>query len=251
MVEIITTLLKPFITKGAKIAWENREHLKTYYKTKVGKFKNVNVRFSISYLFRIQIPNTNKYLLVLNRRITNQLQPVGGVYKRYGDNSLFNKWGYKPDNSINGLNTDEKSESDLRLMVQGKYVLEVLNWFESKSERVTSPDREFREELLDTKILSSKVFNQIKYKHIRRFSKNLIWSDFFKCYEVLLYVVFDLIPDEKQKLALIKLSKQKNNLEKGFVIVSCDDIEQLRLVEKDKQIARIGHHTKLIINQKF
>lgn len=49
-------------------------------------------------MFFWEIPNTNKYLLVLNRRIENQLQPVGGAYKRFGDDSLFNKWGYKPDN---------------------------------------------------------------------------------------------------------------------------------------------------------
>jgi hypothetical protein len=34
-------------------------------------------------------------------------------------------------------------------------------------------------------------------------------------------------------------------------IVSCDDIEQLRLVENDIQIARIGQHTKLLVNKDF
>lgn len=251
MTGIITTLLKPLITKGATIVWENKNHLLTFYKTKYGSYKNIDIRFSISYLFKIQIPNSNKYLLVLNRRIQNQLQPVGGSYKKYGDDSLFNKWGYKPDNKRNGLNVDEKSESDLRFMIKGKHTLEVMNWFESMQERETDPYREFKEELLDTQILNQELFQNIKHKHIRRFSKNLVWSDFFRCYEVLIYDVFELIPDKKQKDFLIELSKTETDLNKGFAIVDCDDIEELKLMKDDKQIARIGQHTKLIINKTF
>jgi hypothetical protein len=251
MAELLTTLLKPILSKGAKIVWENRNNLTTYFKTKIGSYKNKDIRFSISYLFKIQIPNTNKYLLVKNRRIENQLQPVGGAYKRYGDDSLFNKWEYKPDNNKNGLNVDEKSSSDLRFMVKGKYTIEVMNWFESMQEREINPNREFREELLDTNILDTNIFQNINYKHIRRFSKNLVWSDFFSCYEILIFDVFELIPNEEQKLALIELGKTGSNLNKDYAIVDCDNIEQLRYMENEKQVARIGQHTKLIINKKF
>ena len=55
----------------------------------------------------------------------------------------------------------------------------------------------------------------IKYKHLRRFSKNLVWSNYFSCYEVLIYDIFELIPNENQKQALTKLHDKKNNLEKG------------------------------------
>lgn len=251
MAELLTTLLKPILSKGATIVWENRNNLTTYFKTKIGSYKNKDIRFSISYLFKIQIPNTNKYLLVKNRRIENQLQPVGGAYKRYGDDSLFNKWEYKPDNNKNGLNVDEKSSSDLRFMVKGKYTIEVMNWFESMQEREINPNREFREELLDTNILDTNIFQNINYKHIRRFSKNLVWSDFFSCYEILIFDVFELIPNEEQKLALIELGKTGSNLNKDYAIVDCDNIEQLRYMENEKQVARIGQHTKLIVNKKF
>lgn len=250
MTGIFTTLFKPLLTKGVTIAWENRQHLITFFKTKTS-FKNKDIRFSISYLFKIQIPNSNKYLLVLNRRIDNQLQPVGGAYKRYGDDSLFNKWGYKPDNKNNGLSVDNKSTSDLRFMIKGRYVLDVIKWFESMQERETDPKRELKEELLNTGILKKEIFEEITHKHIRRFSKNLVWSDFFKCYEVLVYDVFELKPNEVQSQALIELSKQQTDLKKGFAIVECDDIEQLRFMQEDKQIARIGQHTKLIINKTF
>lgn len=246
---MLSLLIKPLITKGASVAWENRKHLKVYFKTRIGKYKNMDIRFSMSGLYKIQIPDSNKYLLVLNRRINNQLQPVGGAYKRYGDDSLFNKWGYKPDNSRNGLDVDDTSFSDLRFTAQGKNVIEILNWFESKKERETEPRREFKEELLDTGILDPKIFQHFDHKHIRRFSKNLVWSDYFSCYEILIYDVFELLPNEEQKKALIALSKEETDLSKGYAIVSCDDIEQLRLMNENKQIARIGQHTKLLINK--
>lgn len=251
IITAIASLTKPFFIKGATVAWENRKQMSLFLKTKFGKYKNQHIRFSISGLYKIQIPNSNKYLLVLNRRIHNQLQPVGGAYKRFGDDSMFNKWGFKPDNSKNGLDVDDKSYFDLRFMVKGKNVIEVLNWFDSGAERESDPRREFIEELIDTKILDSKVFQKINHKHVRRYSKNLCWSDYFSCYEILVYDIFELIPNEEQKLALIALSNQETDLTKGFAIVNCDDIEQLRLVENNKQIVRIGQHTKLLINKDF
>lgn len=246
---IITALARPILTKSASIAWENRNHLSLYARTKFGNYKNQNVRFSLSGLYKIQIPESNKYLLVLNRRIKNQLQPVGGVYKRYGDDSLFNKWGYKPDNSRNGLDVDKLSNGDLRFMVKGKYAVEVLNWFESQKERETEPKREFKEELLDTKILNHEVFSHFNHKHIRRYSTNIQWSDFFGCFEILVYDVFELLPSQKQKTALVQLAEGGSNLSMGYAIVNCDDIEQLKLMENGRQIARIGKHAHLLINK--
>lgn len=247
----ILSLMKPLIFKGAAVAWENRNHLSLFFKTKYGKYKNQDIRFSLSGLFKIQIPSTNKYLLVLNRRIANQLQPVGGAYKRFGDESLFNKWGYRPDNSKNGLDVDEKSSQDLRFIVKGKHAIDVLNWFAKGSEREKDARREFNEELIDTSILDGAVFRDFDARHIRRFSKSLQWSDYFSCYEILTYDIFELIPNEEQKEALVELAQQGCDLAKGYAIVSCDDIEQLRFMQDDKQIARIGHHAKLIINQSF
>lgn len=246
---LITALIRAVFTKGVSIAWENRNLLSFYTKTKFGKYKDKYIRISLSGLYKIQIPESNKYLLVLNRRIENQLQPVGGVYKRFGDDSLFNKWGYKPDNSRNGLDVDKLSNHDLRFMVKGKYVVEVLNWFESQKEREVDPKREFNEELLDTKILSQELFSHFNHKHVRRYSTDIQWSDSFGCYEILVYDVFELLPDDKQKMALIQLAEEGSNLNMGYAIVNCDDIEHLRLMENGRQIARIGKHTQLLINK--
>lgn len=247
-------ITKPFLSKGANVLWENRDHLSLFLKTKFGKYKNLNIRFSMSGLFKIQIPETNKYLLVFNRRIENQLQPVGGVFKRYGDEKLFNKWGYCSDTSRNGLDVDEKSSKDLRFQVKGKHVVDVLLWFdEIDSDRESDPKREFKEELLDTGILSKETFDDIHCRRIRRYSKNLSWSNHFSCYEVLVYDVFELLPNDSQKLELLKLANEpvKESLSMGYAVVSCDDIYQLRFLQNGKQIARIGEHSKLLINQSF
>lgn len=251
MVEALLGFAKPMLIKGASVVWENRDFLKLFYRTKYGDFKDKEIRFSISGLYKIQIPDSNKYLLVFNRRINGQLQPVGGVYKRFGDDSLFNKWLFRPDNGKNGLDVDNISSSDLRFMVKGKNVIEVLRWFESGKERETDPRREFIEELIETRILDSKIFQNINHKHIRRYSKNLTWSDYFGCYEILIYDIFELLPNEEQKKALRELSEQGNNFSKDYAIVNCDDIEQLRLLDNGHQVARIGQHTKLIINKNF
>lgn len=245
-------ILKPLVSKGISTLWENKSTLKLFFYTKfplISKYRKESIRFSISYLFRIKIPNTNSYLLVLNRRINNQLQPVGGVYKKYGDNKLFEKWEYVPDNKKNGLGIDHESDNDLRFRVRGKYIIDVIEWFESGKEREISANREFYEELVKPKILSEKNFNQIYYKHIRRVSKNLKYSEHHKCYEILIYDIIELLPTQEQSEELIKLAASNNDLENGYAIVDCDDIEQLRYMENGKQKARIGEHTKLIINQ--
>lgn len=248
MVEILITILKTLFTKGVTILWENKNNLSLYMKTLFWNYRNKEIRFSISYLFRIKIPNTNSYLLVLNRRIDNQLQPVGGVYKRYGDDKLFEKWDYMPDNKRNGLDVDDESFSDLRFKVKGKHVIDVIKWFEEGKEREISAEREFFEELIKPKILDAQIFSQIKYKHLKRISKNLKWSEHFSCYEVLIYDIMELLPTEQQNEELKKLSRD-TDLKKGYAIVDFDDIEQLRLVRNGKQIARIGEHTKLTINK--
>jgi len=249
MGEILIAVLKSFCAKGISQLWENKKDVSLYLKTLFGKYRNKEIRFSISYLFRLKIPHTNSYLLVLNRRIENQLQPVGGVYKRYGDDRLFEKWNFTPDNYRNGLGTDEESYNDLRFTVKGKYVIDVIKWFEESKEREFSCEREFFEELIKPKIVDEDIFKQIKYKHVKRISKNLQWSEHHQCHEILIYDVVELIPTTKQQEFLIELGKSKNDLKKGFVIAECDDIEQLRYMEDGKQIARIGTHTKFIINK--
>lgn len=248
---MLEELLKNIFTKSVERLWENKDLVLLYLKTIVGKYRNKEIRFSISYLYRIIIPNTDKYLLVRSSRIPNQLQPVGGVYKRYGDDKLFEEWDYKRDNNDNGVGIDEKSNYDLRFRIKGKNVIKVIKWFEEAKEREISANREFIEELLETKILSHKKFRSIDYKLIKRYAKHLKYSKYHKCYEVLIYDVVELIPNKDQEKALKELAKIPNDISKGYAIVSSEDICRLRYYENDVQVAKIGQHTKLLINKKF
>lgn len=243
-------LSEHFFTKGIDSLWENKERLSLFRKILLPKYRKQKIRFSISYLFRIKVPSTNSYLLVMNRKIPNQLQPVGGAYKRYGDDSLFESWGYQPDKKSNGLGTDSISENDLRFFVSGKNVIKVIKWFESGKERECSGNREFTEELIDTKILDKTTFEKIFYKHLSRHSSHLRWSDYHKCYEVLIYDIFELLPTNQQKEALVELARVPMDISKGYAIVECEEIEQLRLLSNGTQIAKIGEHTRFIINDK-
>lgn len=244
------SVLESVCTKGIENLWINKNQLSLYCKTLFGKHKNAQVRFSISYLFRIKIPKTNSYLLVLNRRISNQLQPVGGAYKRYGDDKLFESWGYQPDKKSNGLGLDSVSENDLRFFVKGRYVINVIKWFETGRERECNANREFIEELIETRILDKNLFDKIQYKQIKREATHLKWSEFHKCFEILIYDIFELMPSTEQKDFLIKLAAEDFDLTKGYAIVECEEIEQQRLVKGGVQVAKIGQHSKLIINDK-
>lgn len=249
MNELAFALLKPAASKAIGTMWENKDSLLLYFKTNLGKYKKMDIRFSISYLFRIRVPETENYLLVFNRRIANQLQPVGGVYKRHGDDSLFEKWGYKPDSKKKGLGADEISDKDLRFRIKGKHVIDVIKWFEEGKEREVSGDREFIEELIEPKILDDKIFRKINYRHLKRVSKNLQWSDHHQCFEVLIYDILELLPTTDQVKYLKDLHSKGRDLTKGYVFAEHDEIEQLRIMEADKQVAKIGAQTKLIINE--
>jgi len=248
---MIEILLKKIFSKGIETLWENKNLVLLYLKTIFGKYRNKEIRFSISYLYRITIPNTDKYLLVKSSRIPNQLQPVGGAYKRYGDDKLFEDWDFQKDNNDNGIGIDEKSDKDLRFRVKGKNVIKVIKWFEEGKEREVSANREFIEELISTKILSGETFRNIDYKLIKRFAKHLKYSKYHKCYEVLIYDIVELIPNDKQKRELKNLAQIPNNINEGYAIVSSEDIDRLRYFENDIQLAKIGEHTKLLINKTF
>ncbi len=251
MGQIIIALLKQVFSKGVSKLWDNKDVAWLYIRTLFWTYRSKQIRFSLSYLFRIKIPGTNSYLLVLNRRIANQLQPVGGVYKRYGDDKLFESWSFVPDSQANGLGVDHTSDCDLRFRVKGKYTVDVVKWFEEAKEREVSGEREFCEELLETGILDREVFKSIRYKHVRRHSRHLKWSEFHQCYEVLIYDVYELLPSDKQREALTVLAAHPLDLSRGFAIAECEQIEQCRFHRDGAQSAKIGQHTKLIINQSF
>ncbi len=109
----------------------------------------------------IQIIIGDEYLLVYNSK-RNQYQPVGGVYKY--NNSKMKDFFQSITIYRDTISDVENGENDLRLFIQNRlYLKKFISWFLSDQNRESDPWREFQEELISTKILSSSNFNYIDY----------------------------------------------------------------------------------------
>jgi hypothetical protein len=108
------------------------------------------VRFSISYLLRIEVGG--ELLLIRGKRFPEQFQPVGGVYKlKPGGLQDVQKMGVRADNAIA---LDVVSSGDLRVRVPALSVPRFIAWFESGKGREIDPHREIYEELIEPGYLS-------------------------------------------------------------------------------------------------
>jgi NTE family protein len=158
------------------------------------------VRVSISGLFRIKIDG--KYLLVLGNRIP-QFQPVGGVLKRLPKATYkLSELGVLDDDK---LPIDNASRGDLRVRVPLKHLPQFLEWYRTSSGRETTPDREFREELLETSLLPSDKFKYIFHEHVRTHVSGIGWSPHFNSHEVLIAEIYELNATPEQEELLIDL----------------------------------------------
>ncbi len=241
---------KVIVKKAADALLTKKESLMIRFKSNFTQIKNQDVRFSISYLIRIKIPGTSKFLLVRGHRIKDQLQPVGGVYKKINGFSEFEKWGYKEDCGAKGIKSDDISKDDLRFRVKGKYALEVIKWFESRKDRETTYDREFNEELIEDHGFDKDIFYSKSFREVQKTMKVFGYSTFHQCYEVLIYDIVEFLPTLEQEVVLKKLLKNPRELGSDFMVVDISEIERLLVIENEEQIAKIGEHTKYLINEK-
>ncbi|WP_314242912.1 hypothetical protein [Empedobacter tilapiae] len=241
---------KVIVKKAADALLTKKESLMIRFKSNFTQIKNQDVRFSISYLIRIKIPGTSKFLLVRGHRIKDQLQPVGGVYKKINGFSEFEKWGYKEDCGAKGIKSDDISKDDLRFRVKGKYALDVIKWFESRKDRETTYDREFNEELIEDHGFDKDIFYSKSFREVQKTMKVFGFSTFHQCYEVLIYDIVEFLPTPEQEVELKRLLKNPRKLGSDFMVVDISEIERLLVIENEEQIAKIGEHTKYLINEK-
>src|SRR5690606_3740824 len=212
---------KVIVKKATETLLDKKDNLYTYLQSNFTKIKDEDVRFSISYLIRIKIPDSSKYLLVRGHRIPDQFQPVGGVYKKSNGFSEFEKWGYKEDSASKGVKSDSISKDDLRFRIKGKHTLDVIKWFESRKNRETTYHREFAEELIidhgfDTSIYSAEKLN---FREVQQVMKVFNYSTFHSCYEVLIYDIVELIPTPEQGEELKKLLNEPRSRENDLMVV--------------------------------
>jgi hypothetical protein len=210
-------------------------------------FRNKDVRFSISYIFRIKVKD--KFLLVKNRK-GGYFQPVGGAYKTLpGIETIFKKYKVQPDNRFETSHGIAKN--DLRFRVKGKNVMNIINWFESRENREISQWREFCEELLTTNIITDKhAFRYIDYEYSATLQTPMKKAKKLDCQEILIFEIFDLIPNDEQKIELERLLLVGDTEEVKFA----DEIliKKLGFDERTKEtIYEIGAQTKWTLLEKW
>ena len=76
------------------------------------------------------------------------------------------------------------------------------------------------------------------------------YSTFHQCYEVLIYDIVEFLPTSEQEVELKNLLKNPRKLGNHFMVVDISEIERLLVIEHEEQIAKIGEHTKYLINEK-
>lgn len=206
-----------------------------------------DVRFSISYIFRIKV--RDKYLLVKNRK-ANYYQPVGGAYKTLpGAEKIFEKYKIQPDNRFETSHGIAKN--DLRFRVKGKYVMDIIRWFNSREDREISQWREFCEELLTSGIITKKYeFRYIDYKYVGTLQTPMKKARKLDCQEILIYEIYDLIPSNEQKNELEKMLNAGDTEHVKFASELL--IKKLGFDENIKEIIyEIGTHTKWALLEKW
>lgn len=136
----------------------NRKYIKIWI---MKNFKSKKIRISAAYLFRIVIDN--KYLLVKNPKISNQYQPIGGVYKYFSSFSkIYNE--YEITTEKNSLFFEE---GDLRVYVKNNNVVKFIKWFKKGENREINVIREFVEEVVEKGILTLNSINEIEIEFIK------------------------------------------------------------------------------------
>ena len=161
------------------------------------KFRKKEIRLSFSYLFKIEVDG--KYLLVKGNRLKKQYQPVGGVYKYYDEaKPTLESFKFRPD--IKMGNTSDTD--DLRIFIEGKYLLLFMEWFKSMKNREYDPIREFKEELIASKLLPESAFSKFEYRKIYTHDKGVEYSTFMQCDEIVYADIFEIKLSDSQKAAI-------------------------------------------------
>ncbi|MCT4583110.1 MAG: hypothetical protein N4A35_16990 [Flavobacteriales bacterium] len=238
---IIGTLI-PFIYESI----QNRKRIKLALHCKYLALKKQNIRFSMSYLYRIKIED--KYLLVKNSNF-GHFQLVGGKYKRLKESQSFLKSEFK---AMDDLKLPNKGlmKDDFAIFIPASKAINFLDWFNKKKDREISHWREFYEELIKTKILSQTNFPYVNYNYVGTVTTPIKRTSGWDCFEILQYDILDLIPTKEQEIELITLLENQDSSEYKWA-----DDELIKNLGHDnhqkKKLYQIGEHTKWALNMKW
>ena len=228
--------------QAAKLGWSKRRVLGCWWHS-VWRGRET-VRVSCAQLIRIR--QGNMFLLVPSSRIEYQMQPPGGVLRALRDGLVFLE-------SINSHQGDDyavskKDEGDLRIHIPAKNLVKFLRWYASGKGRETSPEREFREELLDSQILNPTLFGS---PALQRYATKITGPQFsrhFGCWEVLIHEFYSLDVSEGEADALRGMQGSENcagavGTDAKFAWFTPQEIGSGgRLPNSESQRWRVGEH---------
>lgn len=236
----------PTLWKSIQDIADNTKWKTSQRRLERGRFINDNtiVRISFAYLYRIRVGN--QYLLVRNTRNTGKYQPVGGVYKMYGDekNELKNLFHLMDDNKIP---IDNSSRDDYRLRMQNKHLRKFIRRFDKQAnrERIDNISREFKEETIDTNILN---WEKVTYRFCGRYITELRFEEHFQVYELQLFDIAELIPTPEQERELRHLAECDSE---NYRFATAEEIRSRGMnITEEKLQEWIGSHTKYILQEK-
>lgn len=217
---------------------KHADYLKFFFKLFLIRLKSLPLRISFASLIRIKIDD--KYVLIKSRRFSDLWQPVGGVYKFF-DSNIRIDFGLQDDNGL----FKESDPNELRLSFPPDKIYRVfdfMKWFDSRRGREISPDREFREELLDQNILNADLFKEVHFEFIQRHFQ-LALSGKFKLWELMAFEIFELKLSDLQKNQIKDVLKTDR---KDVILLTKNEIDHDGF-KLDGNDFRIGGQTKYIL----
>ena len=191
----------------------NRKRLWMSIFSKYLALRGKNIRFSMSYLYRINVED--KYLLVKNNNY-GHFQLVGGKYKILEDTRSKLKTDFDAMDDPKLPNSGVMKD-DFALFIPANNAMKFLDWFNEGIDREVSHWREFYEELIvgdDKGFLSKNNFPYVNYNYrgkvLTPIKRTPGWED---CYEILQYDILDLVPTPEQRKELQGLLEKGNSNE--------------------------------------
>ncbi len=197
------------------------------------KYNNEKIRLSFAYLIRIKV--NNRYLLVKSGHKRSLFGPVGGVYHIEHVDYVYNELGFSRDSTPG-------DEQDVRGTILGKNIKAFVKWFDCKKNRETNPDREYQEELLNSGILPSQLFDDPSFNFLGTKYKGISYSEFYQINELLRFDIYELVLNDDQ----IKYIENNVKKIKSITLFTREEIESLGITnDNDKRI--IGTQTPYIL----
>lgn len=202
------------------------------------------VRVTCTYYFRIMFAN---YFLLIDEHGEGLYRPVGGVYKYHREFDIHTAFEGTYDGILGAI---DDTENDLRLKIGANKVKEFFKWFESCSERETIDDltREFKEELIDTRILPPDLFvgKKLTYSYVGSLRESSV-NSLLNIKQIQNYDIVSVQLSEAQEKAIKRLAKTTPGQDKPRYIFATEEEILQGYCNRSMEVLNISKRSKCIL----